>query len=100
MKKIIFLLLLSMVIVFSAEARRYKSRNAQITISVQTFYDQLSPYGDWIYSSDYGYVWRPYFDNTHQVETGFIHPMAGPGIPTTTGDGLPFTMAAGISITI
>ena len=63
MKKIIFLLLLSMVIVFSAEAHKYKIRNTQITISVQTFYDQLSPYGDWIYSSDYGYVWRPYFDN-------------------------------------
>jgi hypothetical protein len=63
MKKIIFLLLLSMVIVFSAEAHKYKNRNAHITISVQTFYDELSPYGDWIYSHDYGYVWRPYFDN-------------------------------------
>jgi len=63
MKKIIFLLLLSMVIVFSAEAHKYKNRNTHITISVQTFYNELSPYGDWIYSNDYGYVWRPYFDN-------------------------------------
>ena len=63
MKKIIFLLLLSMVIVFSAEAHRYKNRHANVTISFQTFYDQLSPYGDWINTSDYGYVWRPYFDN-------------------------------------
>ena len=61
MKKISLFLFLSMVIVFSAEAHRY--RNSQITISIQTFYDQLSPYGDWIYSPDNGYVWRPYFDN-------------------------------------
>ena len=62
MKKITLFLFLSMVIVFSAEAHRY--RNSQITISIQTFYDQLSPYGDWIYSPDNGYVWRPYFDTT------------------------------------
>lgn len=63
MKKITLFLFLSMVIVFSAEAHRYRNRNANITISIQTFYDQLSPYGDWINSPDYGYVWRPYFDN-------------------------------------
>lgn len=61
MKKLTLFLFLSMVIIFSAEAHRYKK--AQVTISIQTFYDQLSPYGDWIYSPDYGYVWRPYFDN-------------------------------------
>ncbi len=61
MKKITLILFLSMVVVFSAEADKYK--NAKITISIQTFYDQLSPYGDWIYSPDYGYVWRPYFDH-------------------------------------
>ncbi len=63
MKKISLFLFLSMVIVFSAEAHRYRNRNTNITISIQTFYDQLSPYGDWINTSDYGYVWRPYFDN-------------------------------------
>ncbi len=61
MKKITLFLLLSMVIVFSAEA--HKNKKSYSTISIQTFYDQLSPYGDWIYSYDYGYVWRPYFDN-------------------------------------
>jgi hypothetical protein len=61
MKKITLFLFLSMVVVFSAEAHKYK--NAKVTISIQTFYDQLSPYGDWIYSPDYGYVWRPYFDH-------------------------------------
>lgn len=61
MKKLTLFLILSMVIVFGAEAHKYK--RAQVTISIQTFYDQLSPYGDWIYTHDYGYVWRPYFDN-------------------------------------
>jgi hypothetical protein len=61
MKKLTLFLFLSMVLVFGAEA--HKNRKAQVTISIQTFYDQLSPYGDWIYTPDYGYVWRPYFDN-------------------------------------
>jgi hypothetical protein len=61
MKKLTLFLFLSMVIVFGAEA--HKNRKAGLTISIQTFYDQLSPYGDWIYSPDYGYVWRPYFDS-------------------------------------
>src|ERR1700742_2282003 len=25
----------------------------------QTFYDQLSPYGQWVNDPDYGYVWMP-----------------------------------------
>jgi len=62
MKKITLFLLLSVVIVLSAEAHKYKNRNAYVTISIQTFYDELSPYGDWIFTSDNGYVWRPYFD--------------------------------------
>lgn len=28
-------------------------------ISVQTFYDELSPYGRWIHNPEYGYVWLP-----------------------------------------
>lgn len=28
-------------------------------ISLQSFYDELSPYGTWIQDSQYGYVWRP-----------------------------------------
>lgn len=60
MKKITIILFLSMVLIFSAEA--HKNKHYKATISIQTFYDQLSPYGDWIYSQDYGYVWRPYFD--------------------------------------
>ncbi|MGY4383253.1 hypothetical protein ACVWYN_000272 [Pedobacter sp. UYP24] len=28
-------------------------------VSMQSFYDELSPYGTWIQDSQYGYVWRP-----------------------------------------
>ena len=31
----------------------------QTYVSFQVFYDQLSPYGQWVNYSDYGYVWIP-----------------------------------------
>jgi hypothetical protein len=30
-----------------------------VSVGFQVFYDELSPYGTWVYSSDYGYVWLP-----------------------------------------
>jgi hypothetical protein len=29
------------------------------SVSFQIFYDELSPYGTWVYNYDYGYVWLP-----------------------------------------
>jgi hypothetical protein len=60
MKKLTLILLLSMVTVFAAQA--HKHSKGYVTISIQNFYDELSPYGDWVYTPDYGYTWRPYFD--------------------------------------
>ena len=37
-------------------------------ISMQSFYDELSPYGTWIQDPQYGYVWRP------DVEQGDFRP--------------------------
>ncbi|WP_231491014.1 DUF6600 domain-containing protein [Pedobacter sp. Leaf170] len=37
---------------------RYNTGN----VSMQTFYDELSPYGTWIQDPQYGYVWRPDVD--------------------------------------
>lgn len=62
MKKMFFSLILITFLSLNTEAHRYKSLPFHFSISVQMFYDELSPYGDWIYSSDYGYVWRPEFD--------------------------------------
>ncbi len=33
------------------------------SVSLQTFYDELSYHGDWINNPDYGYVWRPNVGN-------------------------------------
>ena len=35
-------------------------------ISFQVFYDELSPYGDWIMDPTYGYVWVPYAERGFQ----------------------------------
>jgi len=63
MKKMMFILMLMMATTLSTEAHRYY--RPHVSISMQSFYDELSPYGDWIYTYDYGYVWRPYFDNPY-----------------------------------
>ena len=37
-----------------------KHASAQgVSIGFQVFYDELSPYGTWVISRDYGYVWVP-----------------------------------------
>jgi hypothetical protein len=49
------------------------------TISIQTFYDDLAPYGQWIDDPEYGYVWipdadpgfRPYYTRGHWVMTRY-----------------------------
>ena len=46
-------------------------------VTYQTFYDQLSPYGQWVENPEYGYVWlpdagpdfKPYATNGHWVYT-------------------------------
>lgn len=58
-----------------------KTLKAQMVgdISYQTFYDELSPYGDWVYDPDYGYVWapnvgsdfRPYYSNGRWAMTEY-----------------------------
>ena len=49
------------------------------SVSFQTFYDELSPYGQWIDDPNYGYVWapnsvgndfRPYYSNGRLALTG------------------------------
>lgn len=42
--------------------------NRHMSISVQTFYDELLPYGDWINTPDYGYVWRPYINTREEFK--------------------------------
>ncbi|MBK7028485.1 MAG: hypothetical protein IPH45_04430 [Bacteroidales bacterium] len=60
MKKIFLILVFAMVTIISVDA--HSNRRPHSSITFQSFYDELSPYGDWIYMPDYGYVWRPFFD--------------------------------------
>src|SRR5271154_1658872 len=62
----------------SDEYQTYQDDNSnQPDISYQTFYDDLSPYGQWIDYPNYGYVWqpsvgsdfKPYATNGHWVYT-------------------------------
>lgn len=51
--------------------------SAQVSVDFQIFYDDLSPYGNWVDNSDYGYVWSPdvysgfspYSTNGHWIYT-------------------------------
>jgi hypothetical protein len=51
----------------------------QVSVSFQTFYDDLAPYGQWIDDPQYGYVWapqlgndfRPYYSGGHWVMTEY-----------------------------
>lgn len=55
----------------------YSDNYDNTEVSYQTFYDQLSPYGNWISSPEYGNVWqpnmsegfRPYETSGHWVST-------------------------------
>lgn len=59
----------------AAQYDRYEDRNRDI--SYQDFYDELSPYGQWVQTDENGYVWvpdagddfRPYSTNGHWVYT-------------------------------
>ena len=63
----------------SYDASNYQDDNYDQSgdVSYQTFYDNLSPYGQWIDYPNYGYVWqpsvgsdfRPYGTNGHWVYT-------------------------------
>ncbi|CAN5502627.1 hypothetical protein BH23BAC1_BH23BAC1_30460 [soil metagenome] len=52
---------------------------ARTSITFQTFYDELSPYGQWVNNPQYGYVWlpnagpgfQPYATNGHWVVTEY-----------------------------
>ncbi len=77
MKKIILLFSLPLLLLTALQ----HTANAQtdVTVSYQAFYDELSPYGQWINDPEYGYVWipnenddfRPYFSGGHWAMTEY-----------------------------
>lgn len=53
-------LLVGLMLLFVGTTQTAKAQ--QEDVSLQSFYDELSPYGTWIQDPQYGYVWRPDVD--------------------------------------
>ena len=56
----------------------YYPQQQQSEITYQQFYNDLSPYGNWVNYGNYGYAWvpsmanfRPYYTNGHWVYTNY-----------------------------
>lgn len=49
-------------VMFLALGLNFAKADPRRSISLQTFYDELSYHGDWINNTEYGYVWRPNVD--------------------------------------
>ncbi|MBI5526772.1 MAG: hypothetical protein HY897_10605 [Deltaproteobacteria bacterium] len=61
MKWKIFTLLAAAAVILGIQgsAVAYEGEGEGDVEDVSVFYDSLSPYGDWIYTEEYGYVWKP-----------------------------------------
>ncbi len=57
-----------MVVLFSAARNPVSAQ--ETSVSYQTFYDDLSPYGQWIDYPEYGYVWHPYINDFRPYSSG------------------------------
>jgi len=74
--RVLSIALLSIALMTGAQQQ---AKAQDITVSYQTFYDNLSPYGQWIYDPEYGNVWvpnedgdfRPYGSRGHWVMTDY-----------------------------
>lgn len=53
-------IVLGAMLLLAISAQKTKAQTEDI--SLQSFYDELSPYGTWISDPQYGYVWRPDVD--------------------------------------
>src|SRR5665647_1119392 len=54
------ILFISLLLMFNiSTCLTIQKASAQVSVSFQVFYDELSPYGYWVDNPDYGYVWVP-----------------------------------------
>ncbi|MES2651372.1 MAG: DUF6600 domain-containing protein [Bacteroidota bacterium] len=53
-------ILLGLLLLLTGTTQNVMAQNEDV--SLQSFYDELSPYGQWIQDPQYGYVWRPDVD--------------------------------------
>ncbi len=77
MKRAMKIAAFALVLVLGSSMRNNLSAQYRDDVSYQTFYDELSPYGQWVDYPEYGYVWvpdagpdfQPYSTNGHWVWT-------------------------------
>jgi len=73
------LAVLSMLLLFAVNSPVSAQNNYDDNASYQQFYDELSPYGEWVDDPQYGYVWvpdagddfRPYYSNGYWTNTDY-----------------------------
>jgi hypothetical protein len=53
-------IVLGLMLLFAGTTEKAMAQNEDV--SLQSFYDELAPYGQWIQDPQYGYVWRPDVD--------------------------------------
>src|SRR5258705_3513555 len=59
MKRILKTSMIAFVVLLFGAVQNKTSAQVSVSVAFQSFYDDLSPYGDWIDYPEYGYVWRP-----------------------------------------
>jgi len=59
-----------LVMLFSAVRTPASAQEPMASVTYQTFYDDLSPYGDWVDYPEYGYVWHPRIADFRPYSTG------------------------------
>lgn len=77
--RIAYLLLIIPLVQSCATRQQEASYDREQSVDFQLFYDQLSPYGQWVDYTNYGYVWvpdvrrefTPYSTNGHWVMTDY-----------------------------
>src|SRR6185295_16099205 len=62
MKRILQITALAFIIMLGGSWRNSASAQVSVDISYQTFYDELSPYGEWVDYPDYGWMWVPGYE--------------------------------------
>ena len=56
------LALLFLILIMNASSTKAQSEDYEDDVSMETFYEELAPYGAWIEDPQYGRVWRPDVD--------------------------------------
>src|SRR6266540_4150865 len=70
MKRILKICWMVLLVGLFSAVRNQASAQVGASVTYQTFYDDLSPYGEWVDYPDYGYVWVPEVDDFRPYNSG------------------------------